>query len=125
MAKVTVELLDAIQGAFNARDVDAILSYFADDVEWLMARGPEAKDGCRLKGRQAIGDVLRARFEVIPDMRWEEMQHFIDGERAASEWVVRGTNRQTGEKLELLGCDLWTFRDGKVTKKDTYWKYVG
>ena len=125
MTKVTVELLDAIQGAFNARDVDAILSYFADDVEWLMARGPEAKDGRRLEGRTAIGDVLRARFEQIPDMRWEEMQHFIDGDRAASEWVVRGTNRQTGEKLELLGCDLWTFRDGKVVKKDTYWKYVG
>ena len=125
MAKVTVELLDAIQGAFNARDVDAILSYFADDVEWLMARGPEARDGRRLKGKKAIGDVLRARFGVIPDMRWEEMQHFIDGDRAASEWVVRGTNRQTGEKIELLGCDLWTFRDGKVTKKDTYWKYVG
>ena len=125
MAKVTVELLDAIQGAFNARDVDAILSYFADDVEWLMARGPEAKDGRRLKGKKAIGEVLRARFEQIPDMRWEEMSHFIAGERAASEWVVRGTNRQTGEKLELLGCDLWAFRDGKVVKKDTYWKYVG
>ena len=58
-------------------------------------------------------------------MRWEEMSHFIDGDRAASEWVVRGTNRQTGEKLELLGCDLWAFRDGKVVMKDTYWKFVG
>ena len=125
MAKVTIELLDAIQGAFNDRDVDAILSYFADDVEWLMARGPEAKDGRRLKGKKAIGEVLSARFAQIPDMRWEEMSHFVDGDRAASEWVVRGTNAQTGEKLELLGCDLWTFRDGKVTKKDTYWKFVG
>src|SRR3546814_9125644 len=43
MTKVTVELLDAIQGAFNARDVDAILSYFADDVEWLIARGQDRK----------------------------------------------------------------------------------
>lgn len=123
--EVTIELLDAIQGAFNRRDVNAILSYFADDVEWLMARGPEAKVGRRLKGKKAIGDVLRARFEVIPDMRWEEMQHFIAGDRACSEWVVRGTNRQTGETMELLGCDIWTFRDGKVVKKDTYWKYVG
>lgn len=125
MAQVTIELLDAIQGAFNRRDVDAILGYFADDVEWLMARGPEPKVGRRLKGKKAIGDLLRARFEIVPDMRWEEMTHFIAGDRACSEWIVRGRNRQSGETLELLGCDIWTLRDGKVTKKDTYWKFVG
>ena len=31
--KVTIELLDAIQGAFNRHDVDGILGYFADDCE--------------------------------------------------------------------------------------------
>ena len=30
-----------------------------------------------------------------------------------------------GEPFEYLGCDLWEFRDGYVTKKDTYWKFVG
>jgi ketosteroid isomerase-like protein len=40
-----------------------------------------------------------------------------------SEWVVRGTPRD-GEAFEYLGCDLWEFKDGLVTKKDTYWKFV-
>ena len=39
-AKITIELLDNIQDAFDRHNVDAILSYFADDCEWLMARGP-------------------------------------------------------------------------------------
>ena len=38
---VTVELLDRIQDGFNRHDVPAILGPFADDCEWLMARGPD------------------------------------------------------------------------------------
>ena len=76
--KVTIALLDAIQDAFNRHDVDGILSYFADDGEWLMARGPDPWEAKRLRGKRAIGDVLRARYAVIPDMRWVDMQHFID-----------------------------------------------
>lgn len=122
---VTIALLDTIQDAFNRHDVDAILAYFAEDGEWLMARGPDPWEARRLRGKQAIGDVLRARYAVIPDMRWVDMQHFIDadGSRACSEWTVKGTPRE-GPPLDSLGCDLWTFRDGRITKKDTYWKFI-
>ena len=57
---VTIELLDIVQAGFNDHDVEAILSHFADDCEWLMARGPDPWDARRLTGKQAIGDVLRA-----------------------------------------------------------------
>ncbi|MEQ9641744.1 MAG: nuclear transport factor 2 family protein [Alphaproteobacteria bacterium] len=120
---VTIELLDAIQDGFNRHDVDGILSHFADDCEWLMARGPDAPEGRRLVGKAAIGEVLRARYAVIGDMRWEEMRHWIMGDKALSEWVVRGTDPERGA-FEYLGCDLWEFRDGQVTKKDTYWKTI-
>ena len=122
--QVTEALLDAIQDAFNRQDVDAILGFFAEDCEWLMARGPTAPEGRRCRGKQEIGDVLRARFEVITDMRWDDMRHWIFGDKALSEWVVRGT-APDGGKLDYLGCDLWEFRDGLVVKKDTYWKYIG
>ena len=123
--KVTIALLDAIQDAFNRHDVDGILSYFAEDGEWLMARGPDPWEAKRLRGKQAIGDVLRARYAVIPDMRWVDMQHFIDpdGIRACSEWTVKGTPKE-GLPIDWLGCDIWTFRDGLIAKKDTYWKYI-
>ena len=125
--KVTPELLDEIQDAFNRHDVDGILSHFADDCEWLMARGPEPHEARRLKGKTAIGDVLRARYQVIPDMRWEDMSHFVspDGAKACSEWTVRGTPNDGSAPIELLGCDVGTFREGWVVRKDTYWKTVG
>lgn len=125
MQKVTVELLDAIQDAFNRHDVNGILAYFAEDCEWLMARGPDPWEAKRLEGKAAIGKVLSERYAVIPDMRWVDMQHFIskDGNRACSEWTVKGTPKE-GPPIDWLGCDIWTFRDGMVTKKDTYWKLI-
>ena len=122
--ELTIELLDEIQDGFNKHDVSAILSHFVDDCEWLMARGPNAPEGRRCLGKEVIGEVLRARFDQIPDMRWEEMRHWIcDQTKAISEWVVRGTPME-GEPFEYTGCDLWEFRGGYVTKKDTYWKYI-
>ncbi|MGI9486202.1 MAG: nuclear transport factor 2 family protein [Geminicoccaceae bacterium] len=123
--ELTIALLDEIQDGFNRHDVDAILSHFVEDCEWLMARGGGAPEGRRCRGKAEIGEVLGARYAQIPDMRWEEMRHWIvDGTKALSEWVVRGTPRD-GQPFEYLGCDLWEFRDGYVTKKDTYWKFIG
>ena len=85
---------------------------------------PNAPEGRRCIGKEEIGAVLRARYVEIPDMRWEEMRHWVcDETKALSEWVVRGTPRD-GAAFEYLGCDLWEFRDGLVTKKDTYWKFI-
>ena len=122
--KITIELLDAIQDAFNRHDVDAILSYFADDCEWLMARGPNTPEGRRCIGKQEIGEVLRDRYQIIKDMRWVNMRHWIvDDSKALSEWNVQGTLPE-GKSFDYLGCDLWAFREGKVIKKDTYWKTI-
>lgn len=124
--EVTMELLDEIQDGFNRHDVDAILSHFTDDGIWLMARGPHAPEGRVCRGKAEIGEVLRTRYGEIPDMRWEDMRHWIaDQTKAISEWTVRGTPSGGGEPFEYLGCDLWEFRDGYVTKKDTYWKFIG
>ncbi len=90
MGKVTIELLDTIQDAFNRHDVDAIVAFFADDCEWLMARGPDPWEAKRLTGKQAIGDVLRARYKVVEDMRWEDMTHFISPRRDQSLLRVDG-----------------------------------
>lgn len=119
----TIALLDAVQDAFNRHDVNAILSYFVEDCEWLMARGPEHRVGRLLSGKQAIGEVLTARFAQIPDMRWEDMTHAAFGDRAMSEWTVRGTTTD-GAKLDYLGCDLWLLQNDKIKRKDTYWKSV-
>jgi len=118
----TPALMKEINAAFNARDVDRILSFFADDATFLMARGPEPV-GRRVHGKDAIRKVLADRFKVITDMRWDHVDAFITGNRAVTVWMVTGTSKD-GEKLNYRGCDLYEFRGDKILNKDTYWKLV-
>ena len=118
----TPELMKAINAAFNARDVERIMDFFADDATFMMARGP-GPCGRPVHGKEAIRTVLAERFKVIPDMRWDHLDVFIAGPRAVSVWMVRGAGRD-GEKLEYQGCDIYEFRGDKILNKDTYWKIV-
>ena len=91
---------------------------------WLLSRGAPP-DGVTLRGKAEIRAMLDRRFSSIPDMAWEIHSHWAGGDRACSEWTVTGTEAN-GERLEWLGCDLWRLdADGRVVRKDTYWKYAG
>jgi len=118
----TPALLSAINAAFNSRDVDRIMEFFADDCTFLMARGPEP-DGRRVHGKAAVRKVLADRFKVIRDMRWDHVEQSIAVSRAVTMWMVTG-REDDGERLNYRGCDLYEFRGDKILNKDTYWKRV-
>jgi ketosteroid isomerase-like protein len=120
--EATVDTLQAIADAFNRHDLDAIMAFFADDAVFESPRGPDPH-GRRFTGMAAVREGLAARFAGIPDVHYGDDDHFVAGDRGASEWTLTGTTTD-GTRLEVRGCDLWTFRDGLVVKKDSYWKIV-
>jgi ketosteroid isomerase-like protein len=114
------QMLTSIAAGYDRHDPDAILAHFSDDAVFESPRGPDPW-GKRYVGKQEIRTAIMGRFAGIPDVRYRDDEHFVDGDRGASEWTLSGTTTE-GERLEIHGCDLWTFRDGKVAKKDSYWK---
>ena len=116
----SVRMLRAIAAAFDQHDLDAIMAHVADDAVFEAPRGPDPW-GTRVVGHEAIREAFAARFAGIPDIRYQQDSHFVDGDRGASEWTLSGTTTD-GQPIEVRGCDLWTFRDGQVVKKDSFWK---
>ena len=114
--------LEALLDAFNAHDLDAIMEFFTEDCVLDMPRGP-APGGLRLIGKQEVRKGLQSRFDGIPDIVYEDGGHWTSGDRGVSEWTIRGT-RSTGEPIEVRGCDLFEFRDGRISRKDSFWKIV-
>ncbi|HYD56580.1 MAG TPA: nuclear transport factor 2 family protein, partial [Burkholderiales bacterium] len=119
---VPVETLKAIANAFNAHDLDAIMAFFAEDCSLDMPRGPDPW-GRRYTGKAAVREGLAARFKGLPDVHYGEDRHWVSGNLGVSEWLLTGTTPD-GVKIRVRGCDHWEFRDGKVTRKDSYWKIV-
>ena len=121
---VTTETLKQIADAFNRHDLDAIMEFFDDDCSFDFPRGPEPW-GQRFVGKAQVREALAGRFKGIPDVHYGEDSHWIsaDGNSGVSEWTLTGTTT-SGVSLNVRGCDLWEFRNGKVTRKNSYWKIV-
>src|SRR5262245_43970000 len=119
---VTADTLAAITDAFNRHDVDGVMAFLAEGVVMEMPRGPDPW-GRRLVGRAEVREGIASRFAGIPDVHYGDATHWVSGERGVSEWTLTGTTTD-GERLQVRGCDLWTFRDGQVVRKDSYWKLV-
>ncbi|MBK9132054.1 MAG: nuclear transport factor 2 family protein [Gammaproteobacteria bacterium] len=120
--KSTLDLAKEIFDAFNAHDLDRIMSYFAEDCSLDMPRGPD-EWGQRFVGRAAVRKGLAARFEGLPDVRYSEDRHWGSGNMIVSEWLLTGT-KAGGERVRVRGCDHYEFHDGQVIRKDSYWKIV-
>jgi ketosteroid isomerase-like protein len=121
-AKIATTVLEGFLDAFNAHDVDAIMSFFAEDCVLDMPRGP-APGGRQLVGKQQVREGILSRLDGIPDVHYGDDCHWLCGDRGVSEWTLRGTQR-TGEPIEVRGCDLFQFVEGKISRKDSFWKIV-
>ena len=118
--KPTMAILEGFADAFNAHDIDKILSYMTDDCIFEASAGPDA-DGEKFVGKDAVRKAFEDVFKNFPDAHWSNPHHFISGNRAVSEWTFTGT-KPNGSKMEVNGCDLFTFRDGRIAIKNSYRK---
>lgn len=118
----TRELLKAFLEAFNRHDLDAIMSYFAEDCVLYMPRG-SAPRGDRYAGKEQVRAGLARRFEGLPDVHYGEDRHWVCGDLGVSEWTLTGTST-SGTRLEVRGVDLLEFAQGRIIRKDSFWKIL-
>lgn len=114
------EMLDRFADAWNRHDLDALMSMMTSDCVFEASAGPQV-DGQRSEGQQAVRAAYAAVFDAFPDARWANARHFVSGNRGVSEWTFTGTQKD-GKRVEVTGCDLFTFRDGKIAVKNSYRK---
>ena len=115
-----LELLHSFAEAWNRHDLDALMSMMTADCVFEASAGPEV-DGQRSEGIQAVRAAYAAVFETFHDAHWAGARHFVAVDRGVSEWTFTGTQRD-GKRVEVTGCDLFTFREGKIAVKNSYRK---
>lgn len=123
MQKMTpLELLEKFSTGWNAHDVDVLLECMTNDGIFFGSSGAEP-DGVIYKGTKELRDSFAALWATFPDAVWNDVQHFISGDRAVTEWRFTGT-KTDGSKINVRGCDVFLIRGGKIAVKDTFRKQI-
>lgn len=117
---VDTDLLKRFADAWNRHDIDALMSFMADDCTFHAAAGAD------LYGRSFVGrDAVRAGFQLawqtFEDAAWLDGDHFVCGDRGVSECTFTGT-KADGTRIEARMVDVFTFRDGKIAVKNAFRK---
>lgn len=121
-AQGTEQVLKDFLAAFNRHDLEAIMSYFAEDCVFYMPRGASPR-GDRYTGKAEVRAGLAKRFEGIPNVHYGEDKHWVCSDLGVSEWTLTGTST-TGQSIEVRGVDLLEFAAGKIIRKDSFWKIL-
>lgn len=119
-AAVDINVLQAFAEAWNRHDIDALMSFMADDCVFDASAGPDVW-GTRYAGHEAVRAGFAEVWAVYPDAHWGQARHFVVGDRGVSEWIFTGT-RSDGARVEVHGCDVFTFAGGKIALKNSYRK---
>src|ERR1700757_2572336 len=118
---VTIEDLETFFGdGWNRHDLDVLMTFMAEDCVFESSAGPDAC-ATRYAGRERVREAFAGVFHRFPDARFADTRHFVAGDRGVSEWIFTGTT-PAGKKIEVNGCDLFTFRHGKIALKSSYFK---
>ena len=114
------EMLQAFADAWNRHDIDALMSFLTPDCVFEASAGPEMY-GARYEGSDAVRAGFAEVWSTFPDAHWGDARHFVVGNRGVSEWTFTGT-RSDGTAVEVHGCDLFTFEDGRIALKNSFRK---
>lgn len=117
MSQENVNVVRRMWDAFLAADLQTALSFYDPDVVWDGTNLPDGKVG---RGHEAILDHIRRWSNQWED--WTlEVERVID---AGSDHVVlfmreRGRSN-SGLQMDERHAELYTFRDGKVVRRQGF-----
>ena len=118
---VTIKDLEAFfSDGWNRHDVDCLMTFMAEQCVFESTAGPDAC-GTRHTGRERVSQAFAKVFSVFPDAKFDDARHFVSGDRGVSEWLFTGTTAD-GKKIEVNGCDVFTFANNKIAVKSSYFK---
>ena len=118
--QVKVALLEKFGNGWNDHDIDVLMDCIADECDFFGSMGPHV-NGSQFLGRENVREGYQWFLDTFPDGQWNDAQHFVSGDRGVSEWRFTAT-MPDGSSIEANGCDMFTFRDGKISIKDSYRK---
>ena len=120
-------ILRGIVDAWNAHELEQIVSFFAPDYE-----GVDVAQTTAVYGLEGVYASTRLYLDAFPDFHITQERAVIEGDNAVLVWTVCGTHRgkfmhipPTGRFATVRGVSILTFMDGKIYRGQYMWDVAG
>ena len=108
--------------AFFNRDPALLAQAITADAEWHFAFGPDGPDGRVRKGVEGFLQGARENDALFERLRFNELVYRALGtDQIVMTYLIDGQHRG-GDAFSLRGIELITVRNGKLARKDVFWK---
>ena len=119
-----LELMEQFRRAYGKADREGLLAVVTEDFEWHQHVAREVGDlptGRVLVGVDALIDEIIWRGEHWSEVRYADLE-----ERAVGDDLLVQTftisGKEDGQPFHARAVDLYPVVDGRIARKDTYWK---
>lgn len=106
--------------AWNAHDVETIVSYFTPDGAYLASIGPD-DGGTEFRGISEVRRGVAAFLGGYEGVHYTDLTIGFEGDRAFASWTFSGTPHGR-ERITYRGVDLFEFKGDLISLKDAYRK---
>ena len=112
------------QAAWSS-DTDAVLGFVTPDVEYWDVTLDEP-----IRGRDAYAEYVDGFFKAFTEIEWSQREPPVEeGRRVAETWRLQAVNSgplwiglpATGRALDVMGTDIFEFRDGLIMREHSYY----
>jgi ketosteroid isomerase-like protein len=119
-------MLDLKRG-FARVDREALKRAVTEDFEWHMhwydADDPQPT-GRVLRGLDEVMAEIERRRDHWSELRYEDVEERYTDDLIVQTFVVSGVDGD-GRRFNSAAVDLYPLRDGRIARKQTYWKQPG
>lgn len=120
-SNATLRLIEKLTDAWNAQDIETILSCFTADATYHTGYGQQPL-GDSFSGADQIRNALDLGFITYPDGKLTPIAAYADENQGTAEWYFEFTNGDD-QKVQIHGVDIFKFNGGKVQSKNVYVKH--
>ena len=122
-AEENIRIAEGALEAFNAHDLDKMLSFYSESPIHHMPNRSKS-----IKGKEAIRQDNVSFIESFPDVKFEKVLSFGQGDWVCFEGIVKGTNKgpfpglggksipPTNKSIEVPVVMITKIEDGKITE---------
>jgi len=107
MSELNKSILQQANAAVIAGDNEGFLSFCTEDLVWSTVGGET------LLGKQAVREWMRTAYLQPPTFSLHTL--IAEGEHVVALGDIAGTG-EDGAPVPNAYCDVWRFRDGKMTE---------